>query len=157
MRMQTIGLMAAVSAAALTAGCSGDLGGLTTQTIDPAKGAPTATAAKVDPACVSLTAQIDTLRKDGLTERVEKVAATGKSKLVSVKRESLARIAELDKANAEFQAKCTTLTPRPVTAAAVAPPAAAPAAATANSAPATTGKTAQVVSPAAPAAAPRAP
>jgi hypothetical protein len=68
---------------------------------------------KIDPACASLQAKIDTLRRDGVTERVEK-ASVGKTPNVSVKRASLAQMAELDKANAEFQAKCSTLGPRPM-------------------------------------------
>ncbi|MGE0700637.1 MAG: hypothetical protein AB7O57_16180 [Hyphomicrobiaceae bacterium] len=80
----------------------------------------------VDPACAGLASRIETLRKDGVVERVE-AAAKGKGGTVSVKRASLSQIAELEKANAEFQAKCSTL---PRTAALVAPvqPAAPPAA-----------------------------
>ncbi len=112
----------------LLAGCASDntiLGGsaVTTSSVAPAASvavAPGAMMPKVDPACVALTAQIDTLRKDGVTERIEKVSA-GKTKTVSVKRASLVKMTELDKANAEFQAKCSTLTPKPAQSAAVAP------------------------------------
>jgi len=72
-----------------------------------------APASKIDPACASLSARIDALRKEGVSERVEK-ASVGKTTNVSVKRASLAQMAELDKANAEFQAKCSTLGPRPL-------------------------------------------
>jgi hypothetical protein len=106
------------------AGCSSDGGSilssaLTTQSISTQ---PTTVAAtpKVDPACYSLTQRIETLRKDGLTERLEKAAA-GKSSTVSVKRASLQQAAELDKANAEFQAKCSTLGVRPAVQAAAQP------------------------------------
>jgi hypothetical protein len=78
---------------------------------------------KVDPACVTLASQIDTLRKDGVAERLEQ-AAKGKGETVSVKRASLTKIAELNKANAEFQAKCGTVAPttaRTMPAPAVAP------------------------------------
>lgn len=93
----------------------------------------------VDPACTSLATRIDALRKEGVVERVE-AAAKGKGANVSVKRASLSQIAELEKANADFQAKCSTV-PR----AAVAPvqpsqPSPAPAAA----APAKAAKTAAV-------------
>ena len=111
--------------ASLLAGCAADgLGGMTTSAITtPAAATPTASQApKVDPACVTLTSQIDTLRKDGVTERVEKAAA-GKAAIVKVKRESLVKMTELAKANAEFQAKCTTLSPK---AAQIQAPAAAP-------------------------------
>ncbi len=107
----------------LLAGCSSDGGllgtSLTTQSINTNPSATTVAAApKVDPACYSLQQKIDTLRKDGLTERLEKAASGGKSANVSVKRASLAQAAELDKANAEFQAKCSAFGPRPVQAAA---------------------------------------
>lgn len=107
----------------LLAGCSSDGGllgsSLTTQSIGTnPSGTAVAAAPKVDPACYSLQQKIDTLRKDGLTERLEKAASGGKSTNVSVKRTSLAQAAELDKANAEFQAKCSTFGPRPVQAAA---------------------------------------
>jgi hypothetical protein len=62
----------------------------------------------VDPACATLAARIDGLRKDGVVERVE-AAAKGKGSTVKVKRDSLAQIAELEKANLEFQAKCSTV------------------------------------------------
>lgn len=64
----------------------------------------------VDPACVTLVSKIDSLRKDGITDRVAK-AGTGKSKTVSVYRTSLARMAELDRANADYQQRCGTLKP----------------------------------------------
>ncbi|HEX2842992.1 hypothetical protein [Hyphomicrobium sp.] len=107
----------------LLAGCSSDGGllgtSLTTQSIGTnPSGTAVAAAPKVDPACYSLQQKIDTLRKDGLTERLEKAASGGKSTNVSVKRTSLAQAAELDKANAEFQAKCSAFGPRPVQAAA---------------------------------------
>ncbi len=65
-------------------------------------------AQRIDPACVSLMARIDELRKEGTPDRIAKVS-TGKSKTASVKREALARMTELDKANNEFQQKCSTL------------------------------------------------
>lgn len=123
-RGNTVALI--VLGAGLMAGCASEgniLGGstVTTSSVAPAATtAPLAMAPKVDPACVALTAQIDTLRKDGVTERIEKVSA-GKTKTVSVKRASLVKMTELDKANAEFQAKCSTLTPKPAQSAAITP------------------------------------
>mgnify|MGYP007011829850 FL=1 len=76
---------------------------LTTQSINTAQAVPAANA--VDPSCHALAQRIQALRQDGLTERLEK-ASVGKSSTVSVKRTSLGQAAELDKANAEFQAKC---------------------------------------------------
>ncbi|MGE0766908.1 MAG: hypothetical protein AB7L90_10630 [Hyphomicrobiaceae bacterium] len=63
---------------------------------------------RVDPACQALAARIDDLRRDGVVERVEAVSK-GKSASVNVKRASLAQMAELSKANADFQARCSTV------------------------------------------------
>jgi hypothetical protein len=106
---------AAMATLTLAACADGSTGLLSTASLGTT--APVAAAApQPDPACVALTARIDTLRKDGVVERVEK-ASSGKSKTVSVKRDSLAKMTELDKANAEFQAKCalplTTASVRP--------------------------------------------
>lgn len=107
-------------------GCSSGSGlfgnTLTTQSIGMASSGPAATAAatpvagKIDPACYTIAQRIETLRKEGVTDRIEK-ASVGKSATVAVKRASLAQAAELDKANAEFQARCSTLGPRPMQAA----------------------------------------
>lgn len=112
------GFALAAIGAIVVAGCAdGNTGLLSTSSI----GAPaTATAAsKVDPACVALTARIDALRKEGFVERVEK-ASVGKSASVTIKRESLAKMTELDRANAEFQAKCAAPTGQGTTTAAAA-------------------------------------
>ncbi len=118
-----------LTTALLFGGCAADgslIGtNLTTSSTTPAK--PIAEAPKIDPACIQLTARIDAIRKDGIVDRVEKVS-TGKSKTVSVYRSSLAKMAELDRANAEFQAKCSTW-PNKTAAVAPAKAAAAPAAA----------------------------
>lgn len=121
----------AFAMAAMLAGCASDdssiFGGtaLTTSAIDEKT--------KVDPACVALSAKIDALRQDGVSDRAAQAAATGKSSTVSVKRASLTQLAELDRTNAEFQSKCSTLGPRPMPATAATPaPAAAPIAKTAK-------------------------
>ncbi|MEZ5816635.1 MAG: hypothetical protein R3D44_06110 [Hyphomicrobiaceae bacterium] len=62
----------------------------------------------IDPACPALATRIEELRRGGVVDRAE-AAAKGKGASVKVKRVSLAQLAELDKANAEFQAKCSTL------------------------------------------------
>lgn len=119
--------------AAFGGGCANDgSNGLSTASVAPEKVA--VAAPKVDPACVSLASQIDTLRKEGAVERLEKAAA-GKTSSVQVKRASLAKQAELNKANADFQAKCGPQMPKAQTAQA-APAAAqvAPVAATATTA-----------------------
>lgn len=128
-----------VAGASLLAGCSSDgssllPAALTTQSINPASPSSQIAIApqpKVDPVCAALSARIDTLRNEGVVERAEK-ASVGKTQTVQVKRASLAQLAELDKANAEFQAKCS-LAPRATQAQVTAAPAA-PGAPIANSA-----------------------
>ena len=139
-------MISAVLCAAGLAGCSdsGILGNpLTTQSINTAQAVPAAPA--VDPACYALSQRIELLRRDNFTERIEK-ASVGKSSTVSVKRASLAQAAELDKANAEYQAKCAApaLRMAPRTTAQTTPPA--NIAAAAPAAPAPAANTAQVVS-----------
>ena len=94
--------IAAVSAIAL-GGCANANNPLTTASIDQTK---MVKAKKLDPACVALTAKIDGLRKDGIMLRLAKVSK-GKTTSTRVKRSALAKAAELDQANAEFQAKCS--------------------------------------------------
>lgn len=86
--------------AALAAGCASISDSLTTASIPEQP--------KVDPACVTLTAQIDALRKDGVQEKIEKAAAK-KYKMTAL---DLAKADQLNKANADFQARCSTLAPR---------------------------------------------
>lgn len=107
-------------AALWAAGCSNDMATLSTSSVAP----QTVAAPRVDPACAALAAHIDTLKAEGSPERLEKMAA-GKSASVQVKRASLAKQAELNRANADFQAKCS-LIPRPQTAAVAAPAAVQP-------------------------------
>ncbi len=121
-------IAAALLASALSAGCAND-GNLSTAGISPEKAAMQQ-AAKIDPACVSLTSQIDTLRKEGAVDRLEK-AAEGKGASVKVKRTALVKQAELNKANADFQMKCGPKIPA-AQSAQTAP--AAPASTTANAA-----------------------
>jgi hypothetical protein len=85
-----------------------------------------AAAPKADPACVTLAASIDGLRKEGIADKIEK-AATKKYKMTAT---DLRKADQLTKANAEFQQRCSTIPSKP-------------ASAQAPSAPAKTGKTAQ--------------
>jgi hypothetical protein len=130
-------LLASVALVGLLGGCASDgsapFGGLTTSSIEQPQ-----TAARVDPACVALNSKIDALRRDGVASRAAEAAAKGKSTTVPVKRASLAQLAELDSANAEFQAQCSTLGPRAATAPIPAPPPATVAAPTAKTAKAIT-------------------
>lgn len=66
----------------------------------------------VDPACVTLTSQIDGLRKEGVADKIEKAAAK-KYKMTPA---DLTKADQLTKANAAFQAKCSTVPPKPAAA-----------------------------------------
>ncbi len=88
------------------AGCSGGLdafgGGssdVTTSAIAQAQ------APKVDPACGNLAVEIDALRREGVADKVERAAA----RKYTMKSADLVKANQLNKANSEFQAKCSTL------------------------------------------------
>lgn len=103
------------------AGCAGggDLfgtGGPTTASIPEAP--------KTNPQCVTLAAQIDALKREGVVDKVE-AEARGKTKTVSLKREAISKVAEYNQLNAEFQHKCSTIA-RPAPAPAAPAQAAAP-------------------------------
>lgn len=66
---------------------------------------------KADPACAALFTRVDELRKDGVQDKIEK-AAGKKYKMTTA---DLTKADQLNKANAEYQAKCTV---QPVQAAA---------------------------------------
>ena len=108
------------AAAALLAGCAdtpslfGNSANLTTASVTPVA------APKVDPACTALTAQIDSLRKEGIADKIEK-ASLKKYKMTTAE---LVKADQLNKSNADFQTKCTSYKP---SVAAVAAPTAVPA------------------------------
>jgi hypothetical protein len=89
---------------------------------------------KADPACVTLASRIESLRKDGIADKIEKAAA----KRYKMTQSDLGKADQLTKASTEFQARCSTVTPRPTTAEA---PAAEPAAAPKKAAKASSTKT----------------
>lgn len=64
---------------------------------------------RVDPACVALVSRIETLRKEGVAEKIER-AANKKYKMTAA---DLAKADQLTKANNEFQVRCSTITPAP--------------------------------------------
>jgi hypothetical protein len=145
-------LSSAILITALAAGgCAQDGAALTTSAVAPEKAAGQAVA-KADPACVALSAQIDALRKDGTVESLEK-AATGKSKSVEVKRSALAKQAELNKANTDFQAKCAPAIPKAQSAQVAAPAAAHAVASQADAAKKASSGSTAAASPASPSAA----
>jgi hypothetical protein len=111
-----------LAGAALLAGCaenSGAFGGgnnLTTASV--------AETPKSDPACVSLASQIDSLKKEGVADKVAQ-ASVKKYKMSTA---DLAKADQLNRTNTEFQAKCSLVKPTPMTQAAASPaPAIAPA------------------------------
>ena len=106
MRPFSIALALGVLASVAVAGCAtdGSTGLLTTQSV-PTKPAPRKVSA-ADAACIALREKISALRAEGTVERVEK-AGQGKTATVKIKRASLQKVAELNQANAEFQAKCS--------------------------------------------------
>ncbi len=93
----------------LLAGCAGDNSGLLS-TGSVTEEQKVAAAPKIDPVCLTLSARIAELRKEGTPERIKKVAE-GKSTTANVKRSALAKLTELDTANQAFQQKCSSLTP----------------------------------------------
>ena len=89
----------------LLAGCAADGGNLLTTASIPQK---QAAAPAIDPACLALQNRIALLREEGTVGRVEK-AAEGKTKTVVIKRAALAKVAELNQANADFRTRCSNL------------------------------------------------
>jgi hypothetical protein len=110
---------ALVITATLLGGCSGGLGdvfggsssGLSTTASIPE-------VAKADPACATLVSQIDGLKKDGVADKVSQAAAK-KYKMTAA---DLGKADQLNKANGDFQAKCS-VGPKPSQTASVVVPA----------------------------------
>jgi len=109
--------MAVVLAGMLLAGCAGD----STDNFFTT-GALSQTASKADPACITLAASIDGLRKEGIAEKIEKAAAK-KYKMTAT---DLKKADQLTKANADFQARCSTVGPKATTAQASSTPSSPP-------------------------------
>jgi hypothetical protein len=113
---------ALIMAATLLGGCSGGIGdmfggnsaGLATTASIPE-------AAKVDPACATLVSQIDGLKNEGVADKVANAAA----KKYKMSPADLSKADQLNKANGEFQAKCS-VGPKPSQTAAVSAPAVPP-------------------------------
>jgi hypothetical protein len=95
----------ALVGAALLAGCAEDsslfsgTSNLTTASISDSQ--------KADPACISLASQIDTLKKEGVADKVAQ-ASIKKYKLTPA---DLTKADQLNRSNAEFQAKCSSVKP----------------------------------------------
>ena len=132
-----------IAATLVVAGCASDGAAplLTTQSLPNTETAAEKKVADSATMCRALNERIVALRNEGTVAKVEE-AGTGKSRTVVVKRAALLKVAELNQANAEFQAKCSKLPQQ-----AAATPGAAPTVATAAAAPA---KPAAAPTPAAP-------
>ena len=90
------------------AGCAE--GGDNIFTTGSLSGQPTAET-KADPACVTLAARIDALRKEGIPDKIEKAAA----RRYKMTQADLGKADQLTKANAEFQGRCSTVPPKTTT------------------------------------------
>jgi hypothetical protein len=86
-------------AAAMMAGCAPD-GSLVAETSSVSGEQPGQKAA--DPVCTALVVHIEGLRKEGVADKIEK-AANKKYKMTAA---DLTKADQLNKANADFQAKC---------------------------------------------------
>ena len=93
----------------IVSACSHD-GGLTTASLSQ----PTTKIA--EPGCTQLVAKIEAVRQEGTPAKVYAVA-NGKTRSATIKRAALAKAAELDQLNQEFQSKCSKI-PRQQTASA---------------------------------------
>ena len=106
---------ALVLASLMLAGCAGDdnEGIFTTGALGTSQTA--AAEPKVDPACLTLASRIEGLRKEGVSDKIEK-AAVKKYKMTQA---DLAKADQLTKANAEFQLRCSTVAPGSVQASSI--------------------------------------
>jgi hypothetical protein len=105
--VRTLGMtfILATSGLAIT-GCAGDGSGNIFST--GSLGTSAAAEPKADPICTTLAAQIDTLRKEGVADKIAQ-AAVKKYKMTTA---DLAKADQLNKANADFQAKCSSFPPK---------------------------------------------
>ena len=104
---------ALMAAGLMLAGCSGEgTDGLFTGSLASNSQTAAAPEAKIDPICVSLVQRIDGLRREGIGDKIEKAAAKRYKMTVA----DLGKADQLTKANAEFQMRCSTVTPSATTA-----------------------------------------
>lgn len=107
---------ALLAGAVLVAGCAEnstmfDGSGLTTSSVTAPE------PAKADPVCTTLATQIDSLKKEGIADKVAQ-ASIKKYKMTTA---DLAKADQLNRTNTEFQTKCSTVKPAQTAAAAAAP------------------------------------
>jgi hypothetical protein len=99
---------ALVLGALVLAGCAE--GGDNIFTTGSLSGQPAAET-KADAACLTLASRIETLRKEGIADKIEKAAA----RRYKMTRADLGKADQLTKASAELQARCSTVPPRQTT------------------------------------------
>jgi hypothetical protein len=97
--------LALAGVAVALAGCAGDGSDSIFTT-----GALGTSEPKVDPMCMTLASRIETLRKEGIAEKIEKAAA----KKYKMTQSDLNKADQLTKANADFQLRCSTIMPKSV-------------------------------------------
>lgn len=99
----------ATALACMLAGCAQDGSlstGLNTGSVKPQ--AATQTAKSTEALCLTLASQIEALNTEGVPDKVAKAAA----KKYKLKATDLTKADELNKANTEFQSKCSSYPPR---------------------------------------------
>ena len=94
-------VLAATLAVLALAGCAADGSNIFTT------GALGSSDSKVDPECVTLASRIETLRREGVAEKLEKAAA----KKYKMTHADIVKADQLTKTNAEFQLHCSTAMP----------------------------------------------
>lgn len=100
----------AATIACMLAGCAQDGSlstGLNTGSVNPQTATTQATKSQ-EALCLTLTSQIEALNTEGTSDKVAKAAA----KKYKLKASDLTKADELNKANTEFQAKCSSYPPR---------------------------------------------
>jgi hypothetical protein len=95
--------IALAGVAVALAGCAGDGSDSIFTT-----GALGSSEPKIDPMCMTLASRIETLRKEGIAEKIEKAAA----KKYKMTQSDLNKADQLTKANADFQLRCSTIMPK---------------------------------------------
>lgn len=112
----------AAAMACILAGCANDGSlstGLNTGSVNP-QAAATPASKSQEALCLTLASQIEALNTEGIPDKVSKAAA----KKYKLKATDLTKADELNKANTEFQGKCSSYPPRVAAAAPVDPAAA---------------------------------
>ena len=103
-------IISAAAMACMLAGCANDGSlstGLNTGSVNPQTAAGTQSKSQ-EALCLTLASQIEALNTEGVPDKVSKAAA----KKYKLKATDLTKADELNKANTEFQGKCSSYPPR---------------------------------------------